>query len=159
MFVFSCYTGLAYADLFNLSEKHIVRAKDGKLWLCIKRQKTNVECNIPLMKTPLLIMEKYSSLRNDGKVFKRISPSRLCRNFRKVETLCGIKHLSFHMARHTFATHFTLAQGVPIATISKLMGHTSTETTQIYAKILDRTVNQNMKELAERIKGKYTLPD
>ncbi|MDR0832613.1 MAG: site-specific integrase [Candidatus Symbiothrix sp.] len=157
IFVFSCYTGLAYADVFNLSEKHLVTAKDGKVWICINRQKTKVECNIPLMKMPLLIMEKYNNLRNNGKLFKKLSPSCLCRNFRKIETLCGIKHLSFHMARHTFATHFTLAQGVPIATISKLMGHTSTETTEIYAKILDQTVNQDMKVLSERIRGKYAL--
>jgi site-specific recombinase XerD len=159
IFVFSCFTGLAYADLCNFSEKHLITGEDGKPWICIERQKSKTECCIPLMKLPLQIIEKYRYQRNEGKLFKTVSSGCLACHFRKLETLCGVKHITFHMARHTFATQITLSQGVSIATISKILGHTSVQTTQIYAKVTGQKVNEDMKILSEQMKGKYVLPE
>jgi site-specific recombinase XerD len=109
------------------------------------------------MKLPLQIIEKYRPLRNGGKLFRTVSSACLYNHFRKLEILCKVKHITFHMARHTFATQIMLSQGVSMASISKILGHTSMQTTQIYAKITGQKVNEDMKILSEQMKGKYTL--
>jgi site-specific recombinase XerD len=159
MFVFSCFTGLAYVDLCRLSENHLKTGDNGREWICIERQKSNTACHIPLMKLPLQIIEKYRSSRVDGKLFKTIPSETLASHFRKLEKLCGIKHITLHMARHTFATQILLSGGVSIASISKILGHTSVKTTQIYAKVTDKKVNEDMKMLSGQMKGKYVLPE
>jgi site-specific recombinase XerD len=158
IFVFACFTGLAYVDLCNLSEENLKEGANGKLWICIERQKSKTDCNIPLMKLPLQIIEKYRYLRNGGKLFKTVSSGSLSNYFRKLEALCNVKHITFHMARHTFGTQITLSQGVSIASISKMLGHTSIKTTQIYAKVTGQKVNEDMKILSGQMKGKYVLP-
>ena len=159
IFVFACFTGLAYVDLCNLSEDNLKTGEDGRTWIIIERQKTKTECNIPLMKLPYQIIEKYRSSRIDGKIFKAVSSGKLSKYFRKLEKLCNVPHISFHMGRHTFATQIMLFQGVTIASISKLLGHASIKTTQIYAKITSQKVNADMKILSEQMKGKYRLPE
>jgi len=157
MFIFCCFTGLAYSDIRNLSQENITTQLDGSLWICIKRQKTKSECNIRLLDIPKQIIDKYRNDRKSDKVFNLISLASICRNLEKIAVLCGIEHITFHMARHNFGTHITLSQGVPIETVSRMMGHRSIATTQIYAKITNKKVNEDMKLLSERITNKYTV--
>jgi integrase len=159
MFVFSCFTGLAYADLCLLSEEHLKTGDNGRTVISMERQKSKTACHIPLMKLPLRIIEKYRSARVAGKLFKTIPSSSLASHLRKLEELCGVEHITFHMARHTFATQILLSGGVPIASISKILGHTSVKTTQIYAKVTGQKVNEDMKILSDRMKGKYVLTE
>jgi site-specific recombinase XerD len=157
MFVFSCFTGLAYAEIRQLSGKHLRKTPDGKVWIDISRQKTGVECNIKLLQLPLSIIEKYRCERKGDLLFNLPTATTICYNLRKLEKLCDIKHLHFHMARHTFATVICLNNGVPLETISKMMGHSSIHTTQIYAEITSQKVGADMKKLAERTKGKHVI--
>jgi site-specific recombinase XerD len=157
MFVFCCFTGLAFSDIRNLSQENITKQVDGSLWISIKRQKTKGECNIRLLDIPKQIIDKYRNDRKSDKVFNMISLVCICRNLEKIAVLCGIEHITFHMARHNFGTHITLSQGVPIETVSRMMGHRSIATTQIYAKITNKKVNEDMKLLSERISDKYAV--
>lgn len=157
IFVFSCFTGLSYVDLCNLSEKHLHTAEDGSLWICINRQKTGTESNIRLLDIPRQIIEKYRPERKSDKIFNTVTLSCVCNNLRKIEKMCGIEHITFHMARHNFGTHITLSQGVPIETVSRIMGHSSITTTQIYAKITNQKVNEDMKLLSDRITDRYSI--
>ena len=157
MFVFSCFTGLAYSDVRQLSEKHLRKTPDGNTWIDIKRQKTGVESNIKLLQLPMSIIEKYRHERKGDLLFNMPSHSTVIYNLHKLEILCGIKHLHFHMARHTFATEVCLNNGIPLETISKMMGHSSIHTTQIYAEITSQKVVSDMKKLAERIKEKHVI--
>ena len=154
MFVFSCFTGLAYADMCNLSEKHLHKATDGAFWISIPRQKTGVESNIRLLDIAVKIIDKYRSVRKNGLIFNMPSINTVCCHLRKIEKTCNIKHLRYHMARHTFATLVCMTNGVPLETISKMMGHSSMRTTQIYAEITSQKVGEDMKILAKRIKTK-----
>ena len=157
MFIFCCFTGLAYSDIRNLSQGNITTQLDGSLWINIKRQKTKSECNIRLLDIPKKIIDKYRNDRKSDKVFNLISLNCICKNLEKIAVLCGIEHITFHMARHNFGTHITLSQGVPIETVSRMMGHRSIATTQIYAKITNKKVNEDMKLLSERITDKYAV--
>ena len=157
MFIFCCFTGLAYSDIRNLSQGNITTQTDGSLWINIKRQKTKSECNIRLLDIPKQIIDKYRNDRKSDKVFNMISLNCICKNLEKIAVLCDIEHITFHMARHNFGTHITLSQGVPIETVSRMMGHRSIATTQIYAKITNKKVNEDMKLLSERITDKYAV--
>ncbi|HAZ03027.1 MAG TPA: recombinase [Prolixibacteraceae bacterium] len=157
MFIFSTFTGLAYADLFNLSEEHLKTGVDGSLWIKINRQKTKTECNIRLLEIPCQIIGKYRPERTSRKIFNVKTLAAMCRHFRKIEKMCGIERITFHMARHNFGTHITLSQGVPIETVSRMMGHSSITTTQIYARITNTKVNEDMKNLSGNVNGKYSL--
>jgi len=157
MFVFSCFTGLAYADLRQLSEKHLCKLPDGSVWIKIPRHKTEVETNVRLMDIPLTIIEKYRMDRKSDLLFNVPSSTSVFRNLRTIVKLCGVNHLHFHMARHTFATQVCLSNGVSMEALSKMMGHSSIRSTQIYAEITGQKIGEDMKKLAERIKGKYTI--
>jgi integrase len=157
MFVFSCMTGLAYADLCKLSGCHLREGEDGSLWISINRRKTGTESSIRLLDIPRRIIEKYRPERRSGKLFNMKTPGTICAHLGKIGKLCGIGHITFHMARHNFATHVTLAEGVPIETISRMMGHGSIRTTQIYAKITNRKVDEDMKRLSGQITGRYNV--
>jgi site-specific recombinase XerD len=154
MFVFSCFTGLAYADICQLSEKHLQKSDDGNIWIKIQRCKTKVESNIRLLDIPLSIIEKYRPERNGEQFFKLPNSGALSRSMRKIETLCSISHLHFHMARHTFATLICMTNGVSMEALSKMMGHSSMRTTQIYAEITNQRVGDDMKKLIKRTKKK-----
>lgn len=159
MFLFACFCGLSYADMKNLSEKHLIKETDGNLWIKIERQKTKSECNIRLLNIAVQIIEKYKTDRKSDKIFNMITLSNIERNLKKIATLCGIdSNLTYHMSRHTYATQVCISQGVPIETLSKMMGHKSIKTTQLYAKITNQKVNEDMKLLSNRIENKYELP-
>jgi len=154
MFVFSCFTGLAYSDINQLCEKHLRKDSDGKIWIDIPRRKTGVESNILLLNIPLAIIEKYRSERKDEHFFRLPYTSTVSKNMRKIEKICSINHLHFHMARHTFATLICISNNVSMEVVSKMMGHSSMHTTQIYAEITNQKVGNDMKKLANRIKRK-----
>ncbi|KAA6326581.1 Tyrosine recombinase XerC [termite gut metagenome] len=157
MFVFSCFTGLVHVDLKNLKEENLITAEDGSLWIKINRHKTGTESNIRLLDIPRQIIEKYKHERKNDKVFNVCTMSNIGNHFRKLEKMCGIEHITFHMARHNFGTHITLSQGVPIETVSRMMGHSSITTTQLYAQITSKKVDEDMKCLSDRITGKYSM--
>ena len=159
MFVFSCFTGLAYIDLFNLTYSQIIKDETGLLWLNINRQKTGSVSKIPLLEVPLQLLEKYGGMRcGNDKVFPMKSNVSMNEQLKTIATLCKIeRRLTFHMARHTFATETCLSQGVPIETVSRMMGHTKISTTQIYAKVTHDKVNKDMALLSKKIAGKYKL--
>lgn len=105
-----------------------------------------------------MIIEKYKNERKTDKVFNMISLSNICINLKEIAKLCGIdRNLTYHMARHTYATQTCISQGVPIETLSKLMGHCSIQTTQLYAKITNQKVNEDMKRLFTKVNGKYQV--
>ena len=160
MFVFSTFTGLAYADLRNLSERHIYKERNGSMWIRIKRQKTGTECNIQLLDIPIQILEKYKHERKGDKIFNIRSITRAEVNLKKIATLCGIeKRITYHMSRYNFATLITLSQGVPLETVSQMMGHKCFRTTQIYASLTRQKINEDMKRLSEHIGRKFRLPN
>lgn len=148
-FIFSTFTGLAYADLKRLSEDNISQASDGSWWLHIDRQKTGSRCAVRLLEIPLQIIEKYRHERQDGKIFNLYCRNHLIRLTRQLGEEYGF-YMTFHKARHNFGTHITLSMGVPIETVSRMMGHKSVTTTQIYARVTDRKVDEDMKRLRER---------
>ncbi len=154
IFIFSVYTGLAYVDVSSLMETSVQKAFDGNLWIMIKRTKTNVNSNIRLLDIPKQILEKYKGKQKDGKLLPVISNQKINEYLKDIGELCDIdKPLSFHIARHSFATTIALSNGVPIETVSKMLGHRSIRTTQIYAKITDLKISKDMDDLARRIDG------
>ena len=139
LFVFCIFTGLSFSDMRNLSEENIRTYFDEHLWISINRQKTGVQSNIRLLDIPKKILEKYRGLREDGKIFSVPHYMTCLYGIRAVAKRCGItKHLTWHMSRHTMATEICLTNGVPIETVSSILGHKNITTTQIYAKIQKR---------------------
>lgn len=158
LFVFSCYTGLAYIDVMRLTQQNLSIGIDGEYWLFTERKKTGEKVRIPLLPQALTIIEKYKNnpiCLNTGSLLPRLSNQKLNSYLKEVADTSGIdKNLTFHLARHTFATTITLTNGVPIETVSKLLGHSSIKTTQIYAKVVERKVSEDMGIL----KSKLTNP-
>lgn len=155
VFLFSCYTGLAYVDVGRLRPQDIRIGIDGGKWIFARRQKTAAPFRIPLLTIPLQIIERYENhpkCVSEGKVLPVSSNQKLNEYLKEIAALCGIqKRLTYHMARHTFATTITLNNGVPIETVSKLLGHKNLRITQHYAKILDRKISEDMHSLQQRM--------
>ena len=152
LFVFCIFTGLSFSDMRNLSEENIRTYFDEHLWISINRQKTGVQSNIRLLDIPKKILEKYRGLREDGKIFSVPHYMTCLYGIRAVAKRCGItRHLTWHCARHTMATEICLTNGVPIETVSSILGHKNITTTQIYAKITKEKLNQDMENLSTRL--------
>ncbi|MBU2994821.1 site-specific integrase [Cellulophaga baltica] len=151
LFVFSCYTGLSYGDVMNLTKDNLCLGIDRKQWIYSQREKTRIPIKIPLLSKALQIIEKYETPRRpntNDRLFPTISNQKLNSYLKEIADVTGIKkHLTFHIARHTFATTVTLSNGVPIETVSKLLGHSKISTTQIYAKVIERKVSEDMQKL------------
>lgn len=155
VFIFMCYTGLSYIDVAQLTEDNIKTAFDGHQWVMTKRQKTSVPSNIRLLEIPLEIIERHRGNQKDGKLFPVCTNQKMNEYLKEIATVCGIKKtITCHIARHTFGTTVTLANGVPIETVSKMLGHTDVRTTQIYAKIVDQKLSADMDSLAKSYKRK-----
>jgi len=154
IFVFSCFTGLAYIDVKNLSKTNISLGIDGEKWIFTHRQKTETASRIPLLPIAAEIIEKYANnpvCLNNDKLLPVLSNQNMNAYLKEIAGVCGInKELTFHIARHTFATTITLTNGVPIESVSKMLGHKSLKTTQHYAKILDKKVSGDMQLLREK---------
>jgi hypothetical protein len=152
IFIFSCFTGLAYVDVKHLTTDNIRMSFDGKLWIMTHRQKTDTPVNVPLLNIPLSILKKYEGKHPNGQLLPVLSNQKLNSYLKEIADLCGIKKtITFHLARHTFATTTTLSKGVPIETVSKMLGHTNIQTTQIYARITNDKISADMQLLAAKI--------
>jgi integrase len=152
IFVFSCYTGLAFVDVTNLTPNNISIGIDGEKWIFTHRQKTETASRIPLLPPALAIIDKYRGYQEASNKLLPVPTNQKTNAYLKeIATLCEInKELTFHVARHTFATTVTLTNGVPIESVSKMLGHKKLQTTQLYAKILDKRVSKDMKVLMNK---------
>ncbi len=154
IFLFSCYTGLAYADVKKLQKNEIVTGVDGELWIHTRRQKTNISSRIPLLLPAIEILKKYNEHPKcvvDGVLLPVLSNQKMNAYLKEIVEICGIgKNLTYHIARHTFATTVTLMNDVPIETVSKMLGHSSIKMTQHYAKVLDVKVGRDMAHLRDK---------
>jgi site-specific recombinase XerD len=151
IFIFSCYTGLSYADVQKLRSDVLNIGIDKNLWIFTNRQKTGTPTRMPLMPEALAIVEKYKEHPKcivSGLLLPILSNQKMNSYLKEIADSCKIeKPLTFHIARHTFATTVTLSHGVPIETVSKLLGHTSIKQTQHYAKLTDNKVSDDINEL------------
>jgi integrase/recombinase XerD len=156
-FLFACYTGLSFVDLMNLHEGNVVTGEDQDKWLKLFRQKSNEPTNIPLLSMAQEIMDRYKDNPRSvslGKVFPTTTNQHINTYLKEIAKIVGIKKkLTFGVARHTFATTVTLANNVPIETVSKMMGHTKIATTQIYARVLLKKVSDDMGKLKKIIEN------
>jgi len=155
IFLFSCYTGLAYIDVSKLTPDNITVGLDGEKWIYTFRQKTDTPSRIPLLPKAIEIIKKYSDhpkAVNEHKLLPVPTNQKVNAYLKEIAVCCGIKkELTFHIARHTFATVVTLNNGVSIESVSKMLGHKKMQTTQIYAKILDTKVSHDMQALKLRL--------
>jgi site-specific recombinase XerD len=155
IFLFSCFTGLAYADLQKLKRSEISTGIDGGKWIFTRRQKTDTASRIPILPMAEAILLRYADhpqCQAKDKILPILSNQKMNAYLKEIADCCGItKRLTFHIARHTFATTITLSNGVPIETVSKMLGHRNLKTTQHYAKILDGKVSQDMQALKEKL--------
>ncbi|SES90592.1 Site-specific recombinase XerD [Draconibacterium orientale] len=151
IFLFACYTGLSYADISKLAKHHIRTGNDGKKWIIIDRTKNGSRCRVPLLPFAKNILKRYKNYPinvSKGLLLPVNSNQKMNAYLKEISDICGItKNLSMHVARHTFATTITLNNGVPIETVSKILGHNSLKTTQIYARILDYKISEDMKKV------------
>ena len=151
VFVFCIFTALSYIDVCELTKENIRTSFDGNLWIMTKRHKTNVASNIRLLEIPKAILEKYKDNLPNGMILPIISNQKVNDYLKEIATICNInKNLTFHVARHSCATSVLIANGVPIETVSKILGHTNIRTTQIYARITDLKVSNDMEILAQK---------
>lgn len=153
-FIFCCYTGLSFIDLLELKKSEIIDGVDGSLWIIKKRHKTGIPCNVPLLPVALEIFRRYGNhplCVDSGLVLPINSNQKMNAYLKEVADLSGVdKHLTFKVARVAFATTVTMGNGIPIESVSKMLGHTSIKTTQIYAKIMDKKVGEDMKALKNK---------
>lgn len=156
IFIFCCYTGLAYVDVEKLTREEITTGIDGEKWIWTSRQKTDSTTRIPLLPQALEILDRYKDdpqCVNKGRLLPVLSNQKMNSYLREIADACDItKNMPFHTARHTFATTVTLSNGVPIETVSKMLGHKNLKTTQHYARILDLKVSADMEVLRAKFK-------
>ncbi len=151
IFLFACYTGLSYVDIAKLNPDHIQKGIDGDDWIIVDRTKTSTRCRLPLLSVPKEILLRYADYPvcvNKGLLLPVLTNQRMNSYLKELADICHIKkNLTMHVARHSFATSVTLSNGIPIETVSKMLGHTSIKTTQVYAKIIDAKISEDMKRL------------
>lgn len=161
IFLFSCFTGLAYIDVKNLTKSHISIGIDGEKWIYTHRQKTESASKIPILPITQMIIDKYENhpqSNNQDVLLPILSNQKMNAYLKEIAAICEIeKELTFHIARHTFATTVTLTNGVPIESVSKMLGHKNIKTTQHYAKILDKKVSEDMQALRLKFSQSSTL--
>jgi len=155
VFVFACYTGYAFSDIEKLTKYDIARGIDGEMWIQTSRTKTNVQENVMLLDMPLQIIEKYKEhelCKVKNRLLPVISNQRYNAYLKEIAAICNInKHLTSHIARHTFATTVTLANGISLESVSAMLGHKNIRTTQIYAKVVQSKLSNEMKQLKSKL--------
>lgn len=155
IFLFCCYTGLAYVDVKKLKRSEVIKGIDGQYWIYTNRQKTDTLCRIPVLPNAMNIIERYQDdpqCINEGKLLPVMSNQKMNAYLKEIADLCGTsKVLTFHIARHTFATTVTLNNDVPIESLAIMMGHASIKTTQIYAKVMDHKISKDMNQLRQKL--------
>lgn len=154
LFIFCTFTGLTFVDMYNLTKANLQTSFDGHLWIKTNRQKTGVESDIRLLDVPLRIIAKYEGMAEGDKLLP-VPCYPNCKNGIKViAKKCGIeKNVTWHMSRHSYATTICLSNDVPIETLSKMLGHRSIRTTQIYAKITGEKISRDMELLSHKIES------
>ncbi|WP_165027315.1 MULTISPECIES: site-specific integrase [unclassified Dysgonomonas] len=151
IFLFCCYSGLSYSDLSDLTTDKIKKGIDGHLWIMDTRNKTGVPYKVRLLDIPAAVLKKYENSQDNGKLLPVISNQKMNSYLFEIATICGIdKKITCHVARHTFAT-LCLTEGMSIESVSKLLGHTKIKTTQIYARIIDKKLSEDMDKLAQKL--------
>lgn len=155
VFVFCCMTGLAFIDVRNLKKEHIFLDSDGTYWIRKTRQKTENMCDIPLLDIPLEIIRRYEDhkmCKTKGILLPVMCNQKMNSYLKEIADFCGIdKEISTHSARHTFATTVTLANGVALTNVARMLGHTSTRMTEHYAKVLSHNISADMKNVQKKI--------
>lgn len=150
IFVFSCFTGLAYTDVRGLKKSEVVMGNDGRLWIDTRRDKTKVAVYVPLLDIPRAILERYADTTSHDRLLSIPANQKVNDYLKEIAAICGIdKNLTFHIARHTFATTVTLENGVALETVQKMLGHKNIRTTQVYAKMTKRRIGMEMENLAD----------
>ena len=161
IFLFSCFTGLAYIDVKNLTKSHVSIGIDGEKWIFTHRQKTESASKIPILPVTQMIIDKYENhpqALNQDRLLPILSNQKMNAYLKEIAAVCNInKELTFHIARHTFATTVTLTNGVSIESVSKMLGHKNLRTTQHYAKVLDKKVSEDMKILKDKFSSSFKL--
>ena len=155
VFLFCCYTGYAYVDVSQLTQDDVITKLDGSAWIYHERQKTGVNQNVPLLPRALEIVKKYCDhpqCKAENRLLPVKSNQKMNAYLKEIQTLCSIsKNLTTHLARHTFATTVTLSNGVPLETVSKLLGHSEIKMTQHYAKVIEKKLGDDMSVLREKL--------
>ncbi len=156
VFVFCCYTGLAFIDVKNLREEHLVKDNQGQLWIRKQREKTGVMCNIPVLTPAKALLDKYGNnpeCVEKGQLLPVISNQRVNAYLKEIADLCGItKKLTTHTARHICATVVMLANNVSMENVAKILGHSNTKMTHRYAKVLDSSIMRDMKAVEKNLR-------
>lgn len=159
IFVFCTMTGLAFIDVQQLSQNHIIKDNNGALWIRKPRQKTGNMCNIPLLSPAIALMEKYADhpeCVKKGVILPVMSNQKANAYLKEIADLCQIsKRLSTHVARYTMATVVCLANGVSMENVAKILGHSNTKMTQHYAKVLDSSIMHDMVNVEKRFANNY----
>lgn len=151
IFLFSCYTGYAPIDACNLTLNNLIEDVEGNEWIKTDRQKTGTRANVPLLEPSKKIIEKYAG--KSDRLIPKLSNQKMNSYLKEIADHCKIKkHLTWYVARHTFATTVTLGNGIKIENVSAMMGHSSIKQTQHYAKVLDANVMEDMKKLMHKYK-------
>ncbi len=154
LFIFACFTALSFVDMKELTTDEIVEV-NGEKWILSKRYKTNVPFQVKLLDIPLQIIERYRHLSEDKLVFGKINYWTMCKQLKKVMAECGIeKQISYHCARHTFGT-LALSKGMPIESVSRVLGHTNIVTTQIYAKITTQKLDNDLTMFGNKLNASF----
>ena len=160
VFLFSAFTGISFSDLRNLTVKNLAQAEDGTWWIHSARQKTGTLFHVPLLELPLELIGKYRGIAKADRLFPMYSCSKTNIYLKKIAEICQIKRrVTFHQARHTYASVITLSQGVPLDTVRELMGHRDWRATRIYAHLTYDKVNEDMSKLQKRITDKFKLAE
>ncbi|URC14839.1 site-specific integrase [Flavobacterium sp. B183] len=151
IFLFSCYTGYAPVDALELTERNLSEDSTGNLWIMTSRAKTAIRANVPVLPTVENIISKYKNQQRG--LIPKISNQKMNAYLKEIADICSInKHLTWYVARHTFATTITLGNGVRLENVSAMMGHTNTKQTQHYAKVLDVNIMEDMEKLKSKFK-------
>lgn len=149
LFLFACYTGTAYADVIRITKENIFTDEEGSLWLKYARKKTDYRASVKLLPEAIALIEKYKDETRDT-IFPWQSPEMVKANMKGLRVMAGVKEpMTYHSKRHSFACLITLEEGVPIETISKMLGHSNISTTQIYARITSKKLFEEMNKLIE----------
>ena len=151
MFLFGCFTGLSYIDIKTLAPEHFEKDNTGRIWIKKRRVKTGVLSRIPLLPIAKLILYKY---RDGEKLLPIQDPADINKYLKDIAILCDIKkRITFHVARHTFASTVTLANNISLEVVSKMLGHTNTKMTNHYAKLIDKCIGEQMDKLMDTFTG------
>lgn len=158
LFLFSAFTGISFSDIRSLKYSDLTTNDDGTVWIHSKRMKTGVEFHVPLLDLPSKLIDKYRGSTDGEHLFRMLSNTKTNFHLKKIAQMCGVnKRLCFHQARHCYASVVTLSQGIPMETVSRMLGHSTIKSTRIYAQISYEKVDSDMRRLAKNINGKYQL--